>query len=118
MKDPTPLFLRRKKISAVYRFGSTAKGRARRGSDIDLAVIAKKKITGPERLKLQADSSLLLGKEVDLVVFRQAGPLLQHQILKYGRLIFESDPAERIRQEVLSRAEYLDTRSLFREIPG
>ncbi|MDX9822759.1 MAG: nucleotidyltransferase domain-containing protein [Syntrophales bacterium] len=118
MKVPTPLFRRSKKISAVYLFGSTATGKTRRGSDIDLAVIAKKTISRPERLKLQADLSILFGKEVDLVIFRQAGPLLQHQILKYGRLIFESDPAERIRQEVLSRAEYLDTRSLFRELPG
>ncbi|OPY06290.1 MAG: hypothetical protein A4E66_02259 [Syntrophus sp. PtaB.Bin001] len=61
--------------------------------------------------------SSILKRDVDLVVFGQATPLLQHQILKYGRLICENDPEERVRQEVMARAEYLDTRNLFREIP-
>jgi len=114
----SPLFRRRKKIAAVYMFGSTATGRDRRGSDIDLAIIAQKAIDHREKLRLEADLSTRLGRDVDLVVFGQAAPLLQHQILKYGRLVSENDPAERVRQEVLARAEYLDTRRFFREIGG
>ena len=110
------IFRRRKKIAAVYIFGSTATGMDRRGSDIDLAIIAKKAISGRERLRLEADLSSRLRRDVDLVVFGQAAPLLQHQILKYGRLVCENDPAERVRQEVRARAEYLDTRHFFREL--
>ncbi|MEK6737069.1 MAG: nucleotidyltransferase domain-containing protein [Planctomycetota bacterium] len=117
MQDLTPIFRRRKNIAAVYIFGSTATGRDRRGSDIDLAIIAKKAIARREKLKLEADLSSRLRQDVDLVVFGQAAPLLQHQILKYGSLVCENDPAERVRQEVRARAEYLDTRRLFREIP-
>jgi len=69
-----------------------------------------------ERLRLEVDLSSRLRQDVDLIVFGQAKPLLQHQILKYGRLICENDPGERIRQEVRARAEYLDTRHLFREL--
>ena len=116
MQDLTPIFRKRKNIAAVYIFGSTATGRDRRGSDIDLAIIVKKAIAHRERLKLEADLSSLLRQDVDLVVFGHAAPLLQHQILKYGRLVCENDPAERVRQEVRARAEYLDTRRLFREI--
>ena len=116
MQDLTPIFRRRKNIAAVYIFGSTATGRDRRGSDIDLAIIAKKTIARRGRLRLEADLSARLRRDVDLVVFGHAAPLLQHQILKYGRLICENDPAERVRQEVRARAEYLDTRRLFREI--
>ena len=116
MQDLTPIFRRRKNIAAVYIFGSTATGRDRRGSDIDMAIIAKKEIARRERLSLEVDLSRRLRRDVDLVVFGQAAPLLQHQIMKYGRLVCENDPAERVRQEVLARAEYLDTRRFFREI--
>ena len=112
----TPIFRRKKGIAAVYLFGSTATGRNRRGSDLDLAIITKKTISSRERLRIEADLSSWLRQDVDLVVFGQAGPLLKHQILKYGRLICENDSAERIRQEVQARAEYLDTHYLFREI--
>jgi hypothetical protein len=112
----SPIFRRRKRIAAVYLFGSAATGRDRRGSDLDLAIVAKKAISGRERLRIEADLSSRLRRDVDLVVFGQAGPLLQHQILKYGRLICENDPAERVRQEVRARAEYLDAQRLFREI--
>ena len=108
---------RRKSIAALYVFGSAATGRNRRGSDIDLAIVVKKMVTARERIRLETAISVLLQHDVDLVVFGQAAPLLQHQILKYGRLICENDPAERVRQEVSARAEYLDTRELFREIP-
>jgi len=112
----TSLFCRKKRIAAAYLFGSAATGRDRRSSDIDLAIIAKKAISGRERLKMEALLSARLRRDVDLVVFGQAGPLLQHQILKYGRLVCENDPSERVRQEVQARAEYLDTRHLFREV--
>jgi len=112
------LFRRRKRIAAAYLFGSAATGRDRRGSDLDLAIIAGKRISGAERIRLEADFCRRLRRDVDLVVFDQATPLLQHQILKYGLLIWENDPAERVRQEVRSRAAYLDTRGLFREIRG
>jgi uncharacterized protein len=115
-QDLTVVFRRKKRIAAVYLFGSTATGRDRRGSDLDLAIITKKRITSRERLKIEADLSSRLRRDVDLVVFGQAAPLLQHQILKYGRLICENDPAERVRQEVRARAQYMDTRRLFREI--
>jgi len=117
MKDLISIFRRRKKIAAVYLFGSMATGKDRRGSDVDLAIISKKSISSNDRLRLEAELSGILQRDVDLVVFGQATPLLQHQILKYGRLVCENDPEERIRQEVRARAEYLDTRNLFREIP-
>jgi len=111
------IFKKMKWLAAAYLFGSTATGRDRRGSDLDLAIITKKTISGRERLRMETDLASRLGRDVDLVVFGQASTLLQHQILKHGRLICENNPAERIRQEVQARAEYMDTKYLFREIP-
>lgn len=58
------------------------------------------------------------GPEVTLMwpLWFEATPLLQHQILKHGYLIYERDPKERTRQEVAARREYLDTTFLYRVI--
>ncbi len=37
-QDLTIIFRRKKRIAAVYLFGSTATGKDRRGSDLDLAI--------------------------------------------------------------------------------
>jgi hypothetical protein len=121
LDDPTierlKEFLRGKKeIAAAYLFGSQAKGHDRRGSDVDLAVVATREIGGTERLELETTLSNVVGRDVDLVVFGQAPAFLQHQILKYGRRLYEADTAERVRQEVFARSEYFDTRHLHRAL--
>jgi len=101
-------------IAAAYLFGSAATRRMKSFSDLDIAVVSFRSVDGFERLSMETRLSHYLGRDVDLVVFHQAGVLLQHQILKYGYLIFERDSKERIRQETFSRHEYLDTRHLYR----
>jgi len=101
-------------IVAAYVFGSSAADRERSGSDIDMAIMIRGPMGGFERVQLETELSNLLGKDVDLIVFSRVSPLLQHQILKYGRIVFEADAGERIRQETTSRREYLDSRVLYR----
>ena len=60
--------------------------------------------------------SNLLHRDVDLVVFGQVTPLLQHQILKYGRLVYEADVRDRVRQEIVARRHYLDGEFLYRKL--
>jgi len=102
------------RIAAVYVFGSSVTGKDRSGSDIDIAVMVREALDGFERVRLETALSNMLGRDVDFVVFGLATPLLQHQILKYGRLVYEADPKERVRQEVAARSQYLDTRHLYR----
>jgi predicted nucleotidyltransferase len=106
----------RKDIIAIYVFGSAATGKNRPGSDIDLAVMVAGIVSGMARVEMETALSNLLHRDVDLVVFGQAMPLLQHQILKYGRLIYEAKPRERILQEVGARRHYLDTIFLYKKI--
>lgn len=75
-------------------------------------------MSGFERVELETCLSNLLGKDVDLIIFSQATPFLQHQIMKYGCLVYETDPKERIRQEVMARSEYLDIGFLYKNIGG
>jgi len=103
-------------IVAIYIFGSIATAKNRDGSDIDVAIMFRSPIKGMERVQLETSLSNLLERDVDLIVFEEASPLLQHQILKYGCLVYESDPKERVRQEVVARREYLDTTVLYKVI--
>lgn len=105
-----------KNIVAVYLFGSVATERDRQGSDVDLAVLIRGHMGGFERIEMETHLSNLLRKDVDLTVFGETTPLLQHQILKYGKLICEIDPEQRVKQEVAARSNYLDTKFLFKEI--
>jgi predicted nucleotidyltransferase len=103
-------------IAAAYLFGSAATGKMKPDSDLDIALMCVGQIDGFERISIETALSNLLGRDVDLVIFHQAGVLLQHQILKYGCLIYEQHPAERVRQETISRSRYLDTRHLYKRL--
>jgi len=104
-------------IIAIYVFGSAATGKDRPGSDIDLAVmVAASAFSGMARVEMETALSNLLYRDVDLVVFGRTTTLLQHQILKYGRLIYEAAPRERILQEVGARRHYLDTTFLYKKM--
>ena len=103
-------------IVAAYVFGSIATGKDRCGSDVDIAIMTRGSMDGFERVRLETNLSNVLGKDVDLVLFGRASPLLQHQVLKYGRLVYEADPKERVRQETAARRQYLDSLFLYRMI--
>jgi len=105
-----------KAVIAIYVFGSSATGKNRPGSDIDLAVMVAGAFSGMARVEMETALSNLLSRDVDLVVFGQASPLLQHQILKYGRLIYEAAPRERVLQEVGARRHYLDANFLYKKM--
>jgi predicted nucleotidyltransferase len=103
-------------VQAAYLFGSRAQGRAKGRSDLDLAVVCSRDVFGLERVEVETQLSNMLHADVDLVIFHQANPLLQHKILQYGKLVYEMDRRERIRQEKLARYEYLDTQYLHKEL--
>ncbi len=75
-------------------FGSQARGRARSGSDLDLAVYFDKPPVGLDYLDLLSELSDLSGREVDLVVLNRASAILRHQVLKHRvPLCLKDDPA-------------------------
>ena len=103
-------------IAAAYLFGSAATGRMRRHSDVDIALMSKVDVDGFEKAAMETDLSNLIGRDVDVVIFHQADALTQHQILKYGQMLYEKDRDERIRQETFARRRYLDTRFLYKKL--
>lgn len=96
---------------AVYLFGSTARGTARSGSDIDVAVLfdapPRRALSGP-RLVIEGELERALGRPVDLVVLNDAPVDLRARVLRDGRLLVERNPSARIAFEVRTRNEAFD----------
>lgn len=101
----------------AYLFGSYAKGNQTIKSDIDVAVLLSET---PQRmleyyLHLINKLSQVLGNEVDLVILNTAPPLLKHQIIKHGKVVYCRDEKARIEFEARAQDEYLDfSRALAR----
>ncbi|MBI4975486.1 nucleotidyltransferase domain-containing protein [Candidatus Peregrinibacteria bacterium] len=75
-------------LEMVILFGSVAKNRANKNSDVDMVVLSHSKLVLKKELELRHELQNLFQKEVDLVFLQDAGPLLLGQIAKDGRLIF------------------------------
>jgi len=84
-------------VDCVWVYGSEASGRARPDSDLDVAVLARKRLSSAEMSDLRADAEVLAGRPVDLVDLDQASPILAFQVLKHGRLVVDRNPSRRYR---------------------
>lgn len=115
----TDLLRDRKEVLVAYLFGSAQSKRQRRDSDMDVAVILESSLASGERFQLRCE----LGERIaaaagvefaDVIDLEEAPPLLAHEILRSGRLLFSRD--ERRRVEVTARQvmRYIDTGPLRR----
>jgi len=75
-------------VKLAVLFGSTARGEARKGSDVDLGVLLDPD-TREVRRKVLVHLDRAAGREVDLVFLDEAPPLLRFEISRDGMLLFE-----------------------------
>ena len=98
-------------LVCAYLFGSTARGKARAGSDLDVAVLFASDpphTLAGLHLDLADDLSAATGRPVDLVVLNRAPVDLVHRVLRDGLLLLDRDRSARIRFEIRARNEYFD----------
>lgn len=110
VRDLEILFSRESRVLVAYLFGSYARGIQTGKSDIDVAVLLSD-IPGRMlgyHLHLANELSQVLGGEADLVFLNKAPPLLIHQVIKHGKLVYCRDEKSRIQFEARSEGEYLD----------
>jgi hypothetical protein len=108
-------------IVAVYLFGSFARGNPRKGSDVDIAVLTRKRAStsGRHGSRSRADyigtAAKVLGTDrVDVVVLNEATVVLRHEVFRDGKLLFVRNRDFLSRFRVSSSREYLDTIPLRR----
>ena len=109
----------RDEVVAAYLFGSYAKEKSHPKSDIDIALLLNPGLTrdgyGIVKLNIIADSMGVLSfNAVDVVILNDASPLLSHEVIKKGRLLFSKDEKVRLEFTVKATKRYLDTIHLRR----
>ena len=103
-------------LIALYRFGSQAKGTARRDSDVDLAVLAHDPIPNLRRFELAQELALQLHRDVDLVDLRNASTVMRMQVLSTGTCLDTQDESARREFEMYAYSDYARLNEERREI--
>lgn len=99
------------RVRFVYLFGSIARDKARKDSDVDLAMYVQPQGTLVDEARLHEALSTSLGRDdVDLVVLNQAPLWLQFRILGEGTLLFSRDEGQRIAFREHVEKRFLDFR--------
>ncbi len=99
-------------LRLLVLFGSTAKGRAGRRSDVDLGVQCDR-AADLDGLHV-AIASRLRTERVDLVDLRRAGPLLAFEVARTGRVLFERRPGAFREFQSLASRRYSDSEKFRR----
>ena len=79
----------------IILFGSAAKGRLRPDSDVDIAFMSDRKYSVYDLFVHAQELADVLGREVDLVDFRQASTVFKAQIVGTGKVVLDRRPYER-----------------------
>jgi predicted nucleotidyltransferase len=84
-------FRKNKTALLVFHFGSSLTGPIIASRDVDLGVLFAEEVDPFYLASMKEELSLLLKKEVDVVVLNGASPIIRMQVLKKGRLLFARD---------------------------
>lgn len=111
--------LDRPEVIAAFLIGSRARGSAGPLSDVDLAILHRPQMSSRDRLALRlslgASAGAALGtSEIDIVLLNDAPPLLRHRALRDGIRLVDREPRQRIRFQVRTLNNYVDTEPLRR----
>lgn len=77
----------------IWVYGSFADGRARRDSDVDVAILAERPVRlGWDAMEQVGELASRLGRDVDLVDQRSVSTVLRREIAARGRRVAARDP--------------------------
>jgi predicted nucleotidyltransferase len=95
--------MQQRRVIACWAFGSRVAGKARAGSDVDLAVLCEPEL-GLERAKVMDIVGRAVGTDIDLIDMATAPAGLRWEVITTGRLVIERD--ELAVEEFVRRARW------------
>lgn len=109
MKNNLSSLLENYDIKLIYIFGSYAKGKNDKNSDLDIAVLLEKDYNISDKLSLIGDFIDIFKREdIDLVILNDVNSVLEHQVIKYGKLVYMENEDIKVNYEVRVLKEYMD----------
>ena len=78
-------------LRLMVLFGSAVRGTMREESDLDIGIQSNKKLSQAKRKAIWSDLSRLFKRDVDLTVMNYPNPVLDFEIAKEGKLLFEAE---------------------------
>lgn len=103
-------------LTALYRFGSQAKGGTRPDSDVDLAVLTGNPIPALRRFELAQELAVHLHCDVDLVDLRTATTVMRMQVVSTGECLDSPNGPARREFEMYVYSDYARLNEERREI--
>jgi predicted nucleotidyltransferase len=95
-------------IGLAVLFGSSAAGRTRADSDVDVAIQPRRPLTHSELQALTSALAHAASADVDLVELDSVSTLLRWQIATHGIPLVERTPGDFARFRARAAAEYID----------
>lgn len=115
----TEYFSTRSEIEVGYIFGSRAKGKDNKLSDIDIGILVDEKKVPKDvpygyKAKVITDLiSILKTEKVDLVILNESPLFLCFRVIHDGEILYSKDEKKRIEFEVKIISRYLDRRFYY-----
>ncbi|MEI8175155.1 MAG: nucleotidyltransferase domain-containing protein [bacterium] len=92
LKSKIAVLAEKHNLKLVVLFGSQARNRANKESDIDVGIYRDSNISWDEKIKLSLEfGNILKNNNVDVEIISSNSPLLMHNILNSGKILFEKD---------------------------
>lgn len=111
-------FTNKPEIAAVYLYGSFAKNKATKNSDIDLGVVFEKKELKPfasPEVGLAIELSNLLNRKTEVADLEQCQIDFSHRVISEGMLIYSQNEVKRIAFEEKILRDFFDLKPAFDE---
>lgn len=100
----------------IYIFGSIITNRVRNDSDIDIAILTDKNIDEYQLYMMSQQLADDLKREVDIVDLKRASTVFKAEVLRNGKLIYNSDNQEKMIFQLGVLQDYVFLNERRREI--